>query len=183
MMPLVPNLITLARLFSVPAMVWLILDARYEAAFWLFVVAGVSDALDGFLARRLRIRSTVGAFLDPLADKALLVGVYVTLGYAGHVPQWLVILVVFRDIIIIGGALLYHTLTQRLTMQPLLVSKINTGTQIGFAAYVLAQLGLGFDDGGIALLLMYGVAITTIVSGFAYVVVWGRRVAGMEEQP
>lgn len=178
MLPLVPNLITLARLFSVPLMVWLVLDARYEAAFWLFVVAAATDALDGFLARRLGIRSTVGAFLDPLADKALLVGVYVTLGYEGQLPEWLVIIVVFRDIVIVGGAILVQTLTQSLKMQPLLVSKINTGAQIGLAAFVLAQLGLAFDDHGIMAAGIYGVAATTIVSGFSYVYVWGRRIAG-----
>jgi cardiolipin synthase len=181
MLPLIPNLITLARLFSVPLMVWLMLDARYEAAFWLFVLAGLSDALDGFLARRLQIRSTVGAFLDPLADKALLVGAFVTLGYEDHIALWLVIIVVFRDIIIVGGAILYQTLTQSLQMQPLMVSKLNTGAQIGFAAFVLLQLAFGFDDRGLMPLLVYGVAITTVVSGFSYVYVWGRRIAGMEE--
>ncbi len=180
MLPLVPNLITLARLFSVPLMVWLVLNGHFEWAFWLFVVAALTDAVDGFLARRLGIRSTVGAFLDPLADKALLVGVYVALGYGRYLPEWLVIIVVFRDIIIIGGAILYQTLTQSLKMQPLLVSKINTGAQIALAAYVLAQLGFGFDDGGVAEAGIFGVAATTIVSGFSYVYVWGRRIAGME---
>lgn len=178
MLPLVPNLITLARLFSVPLMVWLILDARFHPAFWLFVAAAVTDALDGFLARRLGIRSTVGAFLDPLADKAMLVGAYVTLGYEGKVAEWLVILVVFRDILIVGGAILYQTLTQRLKMQPLLISKINTGAQIGLAGFVLAQLGLGFNDHGLVEFGTYGVAATTIVSGLSYVYVWGRRLAG-----
>jgi cardiolipin synthase len=180
LLPLVPNLITLARLFSVPLMVWLILDGHFGWAFWLFIAAGVSDALDGFLARRLQIRSTVGAFLDPLADKALLVGVYVTLGHMGLVAEWLVIIVVFRDIIIVGGAILYHTLTQSLKMQPLFVSKINTVAQIGLAALLLARLGAGFDDFGLTGYLVYAVAATTIVSGLAYVLVWGRRLVGME---
>ncbi len=182
MLPLVPNLITLARLFSVPLMVWLVLDSRFGPAFWLFVIAALSDAVDGFLARRLGIRSTVGAFLDPLADKALLVGVYVALGYEGHLAEWLVIIVVFRDIIIIGGAILYQTLTQSLKMQPLMVSKINTGAQIALAAFVLAQLGFGFDDLGIAEAGVFGVAATTVVSGFSYVYVWGRRIAGLEHE-
>ena len=180
LLPLVPNLITLARLFSVPLMVWLMLDGHFGWAFWLFVAAGVSDALDGFLARKLQIRSTVGAFLDPLADKALLVGVYVTLGHMGLVAEWLVIIVVFRDIVIVGGAILYHTLTQSLKMQPLFVSKINTVAQIGLAALLLARLGAGFDDFGLTGYLVYAVAATTIVSGLAYVLVWGRRLVGME---
>jgi len=180
LLPLLPNLITLTRLFSVPLMVWLILEQRFAPAFWLFVAAGVSDALDGFLARKLKLRSTVGAFLDPLADKALLVGVYVTLGHMNYVAEWLVIIVVFRDIIIIGGAILYQTLTQSLKMQPLFVSKVNTVAQIGLAALLLARQGLGFNDFGLTDYLVYAVAATTIVSGGAYVFVWGRRYIGME---
>ena len=167
LLPLLPNLITLTRLFSVPLMVWLILEQRFAPAFWLFVAAGVSDALDGFLARKLKLRSTVGAFLDPLADKALLVGVYVTLGHMNYVAEWLVIIVVFRDIIIIGGAILYQTLTQSLKMQPLFVSKVNTVAQIGLAALLLARQGLGFNDFGLTDYLVYAVAATTIVSGGA----------------
>ncbi|MEX0807785.1 MAG: CDP-alcohol phosphatidyltransferase family protein [Dongiaceae bacterium] len=180
LLPLLPNLITLTRLFSVPLMVWLILEQRFAPAFWLFVAAGISDALDGFLARKLQLRSTVGAFLDPLADKALLVGVYVTLGHMNYVAEWLVIIVVFRDIIIVGGAILYQTLTQSLKMQPLFVSKVNTVAQIGLAALLLARQGIGFDDFGLIEYLVYAVATTTIISGGAYVFVWGRRYVGME---
>jgi cardiolipin synthase len=182
MLPLVPNLITLARLFSVPLMVWLIINGYFEWSFWLFVVAALTDALDGFLARRLGLRSTVGAFLDPLADKALLVGVYVALGYVGHLAEWLVIIVVFRDIIIIGGAILYQTLTQALKIQPLWVSKANTCAQIALAGYILAQLGFGFDDRGTVEIGIFAVAATTIVSGLSYVYVWGRRIAGLEHE-
>jgi cardiolipin synthase len=182
LLPLVPNLITLARLFSVPLMVWLVIKEHFDWSFWLFVVAALTDALDGFLARRLGLRSTVGAFLDPLADKALLVGVYVALGYEGHIAEWLVIIVVFRDIIIVGGAILYQTLTQSLKMQPLWVSKANTCAQIALAGFVLAQLGFGFDDRGIVEIGIVGVAATTIVSGLSYVYVWGRRIAGLEHE-
>lgn len=182
LLPLVPNLITLARLFSVPLMVWLVIKEHFDWSFWLFVAAALTDALDGFLARRLGLRSTVGAFLDPLADKALLVGVYVALGYEGHIAEWLVIIVVFRDIIIIGGAILYQTLTQSLKMQPLWVSKANTCAQIALAGFVLAQLGFGFDDRGIVEIGIFAVAATTIVSGLSYVYVWGRRIAGLEHE-
>ena len=180
MLQFLPNLISLARLLAVPATVWLILTDRFNSAFWLFVAAGISDALDGYLARRLKTRSEVGAYLDPLADKALLTSVYVALGYAGHVPAWLVILVVFRDVLIIGGAMLYQLLTQHLTMQPLFVSKVNTTVQITLAALVLAQLGLGFDSHGGDQVLTYAVAATTLVSGGAYVLRWGWRIAHIE---
>jgi len=175
-----PNLISLARLLAVPATVWLILTDRFNSAFWLFVAAGISDALDGYLARRLKSPGVVGAYLDPLADKALLTSVYVALGYAGHMPAWLVILVVFRDVLIIGGAMLYQLLTQHLTMQPLFISKVNTTVQITLAALVLAQLGLGFESHGADVALGYLAAGTTLVSGGAYIAVWGRRFVGSE---
>jgi cardiolipin synthase (CMP-forming) len=169
-----PNLISLARLLAVPLAVWLIVSDRLGVAFWLFVAAGISDALDGFLAKHYKLQSELGAYLDPLADKALLTSVYVTLGYEGHMASWLVILVVFRDVLIIGGALLYQTLTGALKMQPLLISKLNTAAQIALAAVVLAQSGLGVDY-GIEALLVPLVAATTLASGGAYLVVWGWR--------
>ena len=98
-----PNLITLARLLSVPLTIWLIFSERYGAAFWVFVGAGVSDALDGYIAKRFDRRTRLGAMLDPAADKAMLVGVYVTLGLAGQLPSWLVALVVLRDVLIVLG--------------------------------------------------------------------------------
>jgi len=175
---LIPNFITLGRLLAVPLAVWLMLTDRYGAAFWLFLAAGVSDAIDGFLARRLKARSEIGAYLDPLADKCLLVSSYVTLGHQDHIESWLVILVVFRDVLIIGGAILYQTLTQSLTMQPLLISKLNTVLQIALIGFVLARLGLGIGDGGLTQWLGYAVAASTLASGAAYVAVWGRRVLG-----
>jgi len=175
-----PNFISLARLLSVPVAVWLVVSGRFAAAFWLFIAAGISDALDGFLARRLAIRSELGGYLDPLADKALLTSVYVSLGYAGHMPVWLVILVVFRDVLIIGGAILYHTLTRRLSMQPLLVSKVNTGAQILLAALILARLGPGFNSRGAEDALVYVVAATTLLSGGAYIALWGWRIVHAE---
>lgn len=179
---LLPNLITLARLLAVPLAVWLMMSGHYEAAFWLFISAGLSDALDGFLARRLGARSELGAYFDPLADKCLLVGAYVTLGLQGAIESWLVILVVFRDLLIIGGALLYQTLTHSLTMQPLLVSKLNTLLQILLVGVVLARLGLGLDDRGMVEYLVYAVAGSTLLSGAAYITIWGRRILGYGEK-
>src|SRR5438094_3807871 len=117
--PSLPNLITLARLLSVPVTVWLIVDERYGAAFWLFVAAGVSDALDGFIAKRFDRRTRLGALLDPVADKAMLVSVYVALGMAHQLWAWLVILVVFRDIMIVGGFLLIQAVAAPKQYAPL----------------------------------------------------------------
>ena len=178
-----PNLISLARLLAVPVTVYLLLLGYYTAAFWLFVGAGVSDALDGIIAKQFDVTSEVGAYLDPLADKVLLVAVYVTLGYLEHVAVWLVILIVFRDFLIIAGAILFQTLTQSLKMEPLLVSKVNTTAQIVLACAVLADLGVNLSVPGATRVLVYVVSATTVASGAAYVVKWGRRAVTMEREP
>lgn len=176
-----PNLITLGRLLCVPLAVWLVLANQLAAAFWLFVAAGLSDAIDGFIAKRFDQRSRLGALLDPLADKALLVSMYVTLGIDGDLPNWLVILVVFRDVLIIGGFLLVSALAQSMRWEPLAVSKLNTALQIGLIALVLARLGLGMTDFGIAKGLVYAVAATTVISGGGYLVRWARALTGVEQ--
>src|SRR5215813_13033618 len=177
-----PNLISLARLLAVPLAIWLIIQDRYGTAFWVFAAAGASDALDGFIAKQFGLRTVIGGFLDPLADKALLMSVYVALGYRGQVDNWLVILVVFRDVLIIGGAILYQTVTQALTMQPLLVSKINTAAQIALAILLLGKLGFSITDNyDIIGAMVHVVAASTLLSGGAYVAIWGWRIFSMED--
>ena len=178
-----PNLITLGRLLCVPVAIWLVLSDDLGAAFWLFAAAGLSDAVDGFIAKRFDQRSRLGALLDPIADKALLVSMYVTLGVAGHLPNWLVILVVFRDVLIIGGFLLVTALAHAMRWEPIFISKLNTALQIALVVVVLARLGLGIPDLGLGRLLIYTVAATTVISGAAYLVRWGRALAGVEEDP
>lgn len=176
-----PNLISIARLLSVPVLVWLIVTGKMSVAFWLFVAAGLSDAVDGYVAKKFNAGTALGRYIDPLADKALLVTVFVTLGLRGALPDWLVILVVFRDILIVGGALLIHTLNGRgIRMEPILVSKINTLLQIVLVGVVLANLGLGFEDRGAAVILAYAVGVTTVLSGAAYLVRWVRGAAEIE---
>lgn len=171
-----PNIISLGRLLAVPLAVWLILVDRYGVAFWVFVAAGVSDAVDGFLAKRLKAQTELGKVLDPLADKALLVSVYVTLGQAGHVPVWLVILVVFRDVLIVGGIILAQTLGYKMHMRPLVVSKLNTAAQIVLVAVVLGGLGLDIGLDHIILPISILVGATTAISGAVYVVTWTQFV-------
>jgi cardiolipin synthase (CMP-forming) len=177
-----PNLITLSRLLSVPLMIWLIVGAEFVAAFWVFICAGASDALDGFIAKRFDCQTQLGALLDPAADKALLSSVYVALGIAEHVPTWLVIVVVFRDVMIIGGFVLIQTLSAPSKFDPLYISKINTLAQIALVAYVLARLGLGFSDGEVTPVLVWVVAATTLLSGASYLVRWARILSGTEQQ-
>jgi cardiolipin synthase len=164
-----PNLITLARLCAVPATVWLILQGRLDLAFLLFVGAGVSDAVDGWLARVRDARSALGALLDPVADKALLVSVYVTLAAIGVLPDWLAILVVFRDLVIVGGVLVLWVLGQPPAIRPILVSKLNTALQIGLAALALMLAGFGLRAQGLLDIAVWAVAATTAASGAAYV--------------
>ncbi|HEX7008281.1 MAG TPA: CDP-alcohol phosphatidyltransferase family protein [Alphaproteobacteria bacterium] len=179
-----PNLISLARLLSVPLAVWMILEGRYTSAFWIFVVAGLSDAVDGMLAKYLDARSTLGKFLDPLADKALLVSVYVALGRIGEMDVWLVILVVSRDVMIVGGVIVTLLSVMRAyAITPSYISKANTAAQILLAAAVLARLGLDIDSLGLETVLVYVVALTTLASGAWYLVAWYRQMAGMEDAP
>ena len=118
----IPNTLTLARLVSVPLLVWLIIDQSFFAAFVVFMLAGFSDAADGYLAKRYGWHTELGAYLDPIADKALLVAIYVTLGLAGHLPVWLVIVVVSRDILIVGAVVLAWILWRPVAVKPLAVS-------------------------------------------------------------
>jgi cardiolipin synthase len=177
-----PNLISLGRLLLVPLAISLILDGSYWAAFWVFVVAGISDALDGFIAKRFDRRTRLGALLDPLADKVLLVSVYVTLGIAGQIWTWLAVLVVFRDVMIIGGFLLIQAVAAMpKPTHPLFVSKVNTGVQVAMIGYVLARRGLGAEAGPMDLALGIAVAVTTVASGLTYLVRWARILARSEQ--
>ena len=176
----IPNVISFGRLLSVPFAVWLILNYFHVAAFWIFVAACISDAADGYIAKRFNLQTELGGFLDPIADKALLICVFITLGNASLIATWLVILVVFRDALIVCGALLYHLLYQNLSVQTLLVSKINTTFQFILAAMVLGVAAFNVVDQIVIHTLEYIVGATTIASGTSYVIMWGRKAIDME---
>lgn len=172
------NLISLGRLLATPAIVWLIVDGFSAWAFWAFAAAGASDALDGLVAKRFGLETDLGRYLDPIADKVLLVAVFITLGQAGSLPNWLVILVVSRDVLIIGGAVLANMLGHGVRVHPLLISKVNTGAQILLAAVALGEYavpGLAGLIAGSAMPILVGVvAATTVASGLVYLVRWTR---------
>lgn len=175
-----PNLISLMRLLLVPLTIWLIISDAYGWAFITFMVAGLSDGIDGFIARRFDWRTKLGAYLDPLADKALLVSVYVTLGFLKELPAWLVIIVVSRDALIVGAVVLSRLMDHPVHVVPLMVSKVNTLAQISFAVAVLGVAAAGRPLGA---LVEYGsipVALLTVLSGAAYLNAWLRHMA---EQP
>ncbi|MBB4197209.1 CDP-alcohol phosphatidyltransferase [Rhodoblastus sphagnicola] len=135
-----PNLISLARLVLAPFSVEMIVERRWTEALAIFVVAGLSDALDGWIARRFDLRSELGAYLDALADKALLVCNYVTLAGVGLVPLYLVLLVVTRDLLIVGAVILCRVMDRPMTIRPHFLSKANTAAQIAFVVMLLAAL-------------------------------------------
>jgi cardiolipin synthase len=174
------NLITLGRLLAVPLIVWLILIGEYQTTFWVFVGAGISDAVDGYIAKHFNQRTDLGALLDPIADKTLLVSLFVALGIAGDLPYWLVILVVFRDLLIVGGFLLAAALAQPIAWRPLMVSKVNTTLQIILVALLLGRLAFGYPDQLIITALIYLVGATTVASGAVYIVRWARGVNDTE---
>ncbi len=176
----VPNLITLGRILLVPIIVWAIASSQMEIAFAVFVIAGVSDAVDGFLAKRFHLTSELGALLDPLADKALLVSIYVALGIWGAIPRFIVILVVSRDIMIVAAVIVSWLFGKPVPMKPLMVSKLNTAAQVAFAALVLASLGFGFDPTPYDVVLMGFVTIFTLVSVSLYLVEWVRHMNTIE---
>lgn len=162
-----PNLVTLGRLCAVPVALWLILEKRLDLAFFLFVLAGLSDALDGWLARR-HGGNAIGAVLDPLADKALLVTMYVTLAVVRALPDWLAIVVVFRDLVIVGGIILLGVLGHRVPIRPLRISKVNTALQIVMVAVTLFLNGFDVTTPPLLMTgLIWLVAALTLLSGAA----------------
>jgi cardiolipin synthase len=171
----IPNLITLGRILLVPVVVYAIASSDLEFAFILFAVAAVSDAVDGFLAKRFGMQTELGAYLDPLADKVLIVSIYLTLGITGIIPRWIVILVVSRDIMIVGAVLLSWLIDKPMRVKPLMVSKLNTAAQIIYAGLVLGLTGFDLQAVWLLRLMMALVAALTLLSIGFYVREWVRH--------
>jgi len=171
----IPNVITALRFLLVPPVVILLLQERFTAALIVFGVAGLSDGLDGFLARRFDWRSRLGGIMDPLADKLLVVSSFVTLGWLGLIPAWLVLLVILRDLVIIAGATFYHMRIEQFDAEPSVASKLNTAAQVLLVLAVLYSSGIQALPVMLMDVLLYGVLVTTLWSGFDYVWTWGRR--------
>lgn len=174
----IPNYITLARLIMVPIVIATIGQGAWLLAFVLFAAAGASDAADGLIARRYGLRSELGAYLDPLADKALLVSIYVTLAVVGVLPGWLAITVVSRDVMIVAAILVSRLMDNPVEIKPLFVSKANTAAQIAFAAFVLGAMATHHESGSTMLIGMIIVAALTVISAAAYLAGWLRHMAG-----
>lgn len=172
-----PNLITLGRLGLVPAIISMISAQRWQAACVLFIIAGLSDALDGWIAKTYDLRSQLGAYLDPLADKALLVSIYVALAIAGVVPATIAIIVVARDVMIVGAFMISWVLEKPIEVKPLLISKLNTLAQLIFAALVLSVKAFDFPAGPWFEVSLYAVAALALASLGAYLNQWIRHMS------
>lgn len=171
-----PNTITLARLFMVPVLILVLKDEDYQLALVVFLIAGISDALDGYIAKKYNFVSQFGAVLDPVADKLLLVSAYVMLSIIGHVPFWLVLVIVSRDLFIVGGYMVVTSLMGAVTMNPSMLSKLNTFMQIILVIAILAEQAAGYHYPQVPQVvitsLIYIVLATTITSGVHYFWLW-----------
>ncbi len=170
-----PNLISIARILLSLPVAYLLLEQRFTEALLLFFVAGVSDGLDGFLAKRFGWHSRLGSILDPLADKILLVTSFLCLALVEVIPIWLMMMVFARDLIIIIGAAAFHFLIGQYEMAPTWISKINTTLQIILVLALVLSHGVYSLPAELLMWLVYGVSVTTILSGLDYVWIWGRK--------
>lgn len=175
-----PNLLTILRLAAAPVLILLLKDRHYDAALLVILLAGISDGLDGYIAKRLQAQSELGAVLDPLADKILLISSYVMLGLLDLIPFWLLVAVVFRDLLIVSGYLAVVLLYGSAKMQPSGISKVNTVLQIALVVAVLLREVAGWPAAWFAQALIVSVLVTTLASGVHYVWVWGF---GRESRP
>ena len=175
----IPNLISILRILLVAPTVYYLLNEEYILALVLFIIAGASDGVDGFLARYFRWQSRLGAILDPIGDKLLLISCYLAMGWLGHIPVSLIVLVLLRDIIIVAGAVAYHIYIEEVLIEPVLISKFNTLSQILLIVILLFDLSGVFHSDFITDSLMSNfiwlVYITTAISGVVYMWLWGKR--------
>ena len=170
-----PNLLTLSRIALVPVLILVLKDRDYVAALWVFLFAGISDGLDGWIAKRWRYTTRFGAILDPVADKFLLVTSFVMLMLLDHLPFWLVLTVAFRDLLIIGGYLVYTSMFGAVKMDPSQLSKLNTLAQILLVLVVLVHEASRFNYPLLLDALVFVVFVTTVASGAHYVWIWGVK--------
>jgi cardiolipin synthase len=175
-----PNAISLFRVALVPPILVLMLNGRHDIALLLFFVAGFSDGLDGYLAKRFHWHSRSGALLDPIADKLLVAGTFVTLALTGHLPIWLAAIVILRDVVIVGGAMAYNFLVRPVEGQPTRISKLNTALELLLVLFVISRAGFGWPDQITITMLGAAVLVTVVISGIDYVWSWTNRALNKE---
>jgi cardiolipin synthase len=171
----IPNALSVLRMLLVAPVAWLLARGEYQSTLWLFGFAAATDGLDGFLAKRCGWTSELGKILDPLADKILLVGVFITLAFTGLVPVWLAAAAVARDVTITAGAITYKTLYGNPEGRPTPVSKLNTLCQILYLLLVVAAHATGGGPMTAVTIMGALVFVTTMVSGLDYVITYTRK--------
>jgi cardiolipin synthase (CMP-forming) len=171
----IPNALCILRMLLVVPVAWLLLKRDFPQTLWLFAFAAATDGLDGFLAKRCGWTSELGKILDPLADKILLVGTYITLAVIGFVPVWLTVVVVGRDVVITVGAILYNWLYGYPNGRPTAISKLNTLCQIVFALLIVGSYAIDHPPELVITVLGALVFVTTVVSGLDYVITYADR--------
>lgn len=179
----IPNLLTVLRIAATPVLVMLLTYEMFPGALLLFVLAGVSDGLDGYIAKRFHYETRLGAILDPVADKVLLVSCFIVLTVMNQLPFWLLVVVVFRDLVIVGGYLLLVILEGGVRMNPSQVSKLNTVFQICLIAGVLIKLATGIELSLAISTLIVAVTATSVLSGAHYVWIWAFQRGGVGDDP
>lgn len=170
-----PNAISLLRIALVGPVLYLIVDAQYGLALTLFVLAGFSDGLDGYLAKRFDWHTRIGALLDPIADKLLVTGTFITLVYVKLIPLWLAALVIIRDIVIVSGATAYNFLIKPVEGEPTRISKLNTALQLLLIVFVLSRAAYNWPEQITITVIGASVVVTVVISGVDYVWSWARR--------
>jgi cardiolipin synthase (CMP-forming) len=173
--PHIPNMLTVVRILLVPLTVWTLSHGDYRVAFFAFVIAGITDGVDGYIARLFKLQTELGAYLDPLADKFLLVSIFVTLAVMQVLPPWLAILAVTRDVLIVSAVMLARVLERPVAIKPVMISKVNTVAQISLAAGLLASLAFGEINAEFLLIANFAVAFLTVTSGAVYMAMWFKH--------
>lgn len=169
-----PNAISISRIALILPILWLFVEGEFGWALALFLAAALSDGIDGYLAKRFGWETRLGAFLDPAGDKLMIAWSFGTLAYLGHIPVWLAVIVIGRDVIIVAGSFLYHYLVRRLEGQPSRISKLNTALEFVFLVFVVAKAGYDWPDDITITVLGAAVLVTVVISGFDYVLNWVR---------
>jgi len=170
-----PNAISLLRIALIPPILILMLDGEYGWALGLFVLAGFSDGLDGYLAVRFGWSSRLGGLLDPAADKLLITGMFITLAYTQQIPVWLAVIVILRDVVIVTGAMAYNYIVKPVPGEPTRISKLNTALQMLFVLFVLSRAGFNWPEQITITVLGASILVTVVISGVDYVWSWSRR--------
>jgi len=180
----IPNLLTLARIAVCPVLILVLNEQNYELALILFLAAGITDGLDGYIAKRFNCVSSLGAVLDPAADKLLIASAYIMLAILGDLPFWLLVVVMFRDLVIVVGYFIFVMMGAEVPMRPTYSSKINTFVQISLMVAVLMEKAAILQIPLIVDALIFSVLISTVISGIQYVWLWGirREIDGSSEQ-